>query len=315
MVRVGLVVAIVLTPAWLERLIALFGPSSIEMFDLPMREWLRNPVAIPAIVASVPVLLVLAVWMRTWPPLRIGQGWSFWNRKTRDRRFSRRTPVRAMTQMMLVQAVRSPSVRYAAVLLGIVAFMLFWVPPRTGIALVAMTAFVTPMSGFFNLYGWDSRYYHLWLASGRTLSEWTVAREMAALVQFVVFGYAGGIVLGLHGVVSRETGRGLAALPLACIAVGLWLGPTVSRFVATPQDGEVGVAAKKNRSSRAFLPPLLAAVTGAGLALVMIPVARAGFWWADWVLALGLLGAALAPGTHRGTWTPGLRERFAVTFR
>ena len=307
-------------PLGLHSIGPLFGGESFSPLDLPALRWMRAPLGPVGLFAIAGLCLSLAVWVRARPMPR---GITF--RRTRSRgirtptrasksAYSRRPAIRAMLRMMIVQAARQPTYRYSAAVL--LFFSLVAVAFGGGSnGPVAFFAFGGPLTLFFNLYGADGSYYALWLGSGRTLREWTLARQLFVLVYYTLFGSVGVAVLVGSGTLALHRLPLFLPLFLQAPLIALIAGPAVSRFVVTPQAREIVRAKVAGRSGRSFFAPVASAVT-AGLVIAPgLLFIQAGWWPVNYAVLCALAVTAVATRPYRSPWTLAFRERLATAFR
>ena len=289
-------------------------------FDWPLLNFVNSTAGPLLTLAAAAATLALALWMRTWRPLRIS--FHLPNPLGRRRRGSGRgvrfrggRPELVMLRMMLVQATRQSSFRYTALMLVLLGGLGTILPTGTGVVLVLLSGFIGPVTNFYNLYGADSKAYQLWLGSGRTLGEWTRARQLFTLCHTALFVYGGGLILLLGGTIPAHAAPGLLALPIATGAIGVLAGPMLSRFVLSPHSTEVGFRSRTNSSSRGFFATAAAVSTGIAVLAPGVPIAFTSFWWLDWAAAIVLTAAVFVAGPSSAVWTPQLRTKMASAFR
>ncbi|MBI2767731.1 MAG: hypothetical protein HYX53_17685 [Chloroflexi bacterium] len=318
--RVGFFLAMVTIPLWTGAVAGLFAGGNIDPSELPALRWMREPGGSAVVVGAAGLLFGGAAWIRARPR---PHGFGFNLRRVRPARVA---PVRAATafaggpvlgvilRMMAVQATRRPVYRYSAAILT-ASLALSFVTGGASNGFVVFAAFAAPMSGFFNLYGADAPYYTLWLASGRSLGEWTLARQLFFASYYLLFG---GVALGAGVVFLDLPPRGVAlVLPLflATPLVAILAGPPVSRFVVTPQITEISQRKTAGRSPRTFVSPVAVAIAAAAVLGPGIAFLAVGLWEANWVMLGALAAVVLLVRPWRGEWSPALRERMAAAFR
>lgn len=219
-----------------------------------------------------------------------------------------------MLRMMILQAARRPTYRYAAGLFILLSGLAL-VANGVGNGFLFFLAFVQPLMGFFNLYGADSAYYALWLGSGRSLRDWTLARQLFSLIYLGLFGGAGLAVGVWTGTMGAQ--RLPVYLPLfgEATLVALLVGPAVSRFVVTPQASEIVRAKTSGRSSRSYLSPFAVGATAVAVGTPGLLLIHLGWWPLNYAIFCALGATVAIARTYRRAWTHGFRERLATAFR
>ena len=316
-VRIGLTVGLISLPAWVSLVTPFIpwsrfdplGPSTVDAANGAMGVFLAGTAALG--------LTALAIWLRTCRGLRVGF-------RLPSRRSERaQKPLRfhggraeyVILRMMLIQASRQATFRYAAGLLLLFGLLGRILPGGTSVGLILLSGFLAPVTAFYNLYGADARSYHLWLGSGRALEEWTRARQLFNLCYIAIFLYGSGLLLVVGGRIPLSAVPGLLALPIAAAAIAIAAGPSVSRFVVAPQSAEVGFKSRSQSSPRAMFATFAAVITGMVVLIPGIILAQGEYWWICWLLALGATVAMLATLPFQASWSPELRTRMASTFR
>ena len=318
-IRVAVVLVFVVAPFGLGFAAEWLAIGTGDIFSLPLLRWTNSPLAAPTIAGCVAAGLALAGWIRSRRAPRWLRGFAgmlrLYRIATPDASFGSGTPEVAMFRMMVVQATRLSGYRYAVLLMFIFGAFAAVLPEGPGPSLLLFSAFFTPMNALYNVYGGDSRHYVLWLASGRSLSEWTVARQAFHGCHFLLFSVAGITVVGLTGGASAGILGGIAAGSIIALEIALLAGPPISRFVVTPQTMELAVRGRGQSSSRTWVSATLACGTGVVAAALALPAAMLGAGWVGWGVAV-LLGAVIVvTRPARGRWTWALRERMALAFR
>ena len=315
--RLGFTFVIILMPVLFQQVANLFGFGDFDLFGLDGLPFVNSARGTALIAASTSVLFGAALWVRTWPGWRLALPWSSGRpaRAPRPVRFVRGSIPLAMLQLMALRAYRIPAFRYSLALLALFGFMLSWLPPSSGAPLLIIAGFLSPLAMFFNIYGQDAAYYALWLASGRTLHQWTLARLTFATVNLALFSYIALTILSVAGVPPSGWTPALTAVPVLAAALGITLGPVVSRYTLTASVTEVGSRARTSVSARSFVPGVGAALV-AGIATgTVIGMIVSDIGWLAWPLALTALAGSMALSLEGAAWSPHFRLRLANSFR
>jgi hypothetical protein len=272
-------------------------------------------------LAGAAALVLGAVWVRARPTPQgfvFSFGRSLPHRAMREpvarAAFEQRNTIGAMLRMMLLQSTRRPIYRYQAGLL-LVFSVLSFIANGAGSGFVVFLAFVTPMSGMYNLYGADAPYYTLWLGSGRTLSEWTLARQLFFSTYFLIFATVGAVVVFASRSIPLSYLPGAVPLIFEAPLLAMLIGPAVSRFVITSHVTEISQRKTAGRSSRSFISPLAASATAVVVAAPGAILIFLGLGLLNWLVLAALAAAVLAIRPHRADWTPPFRTRLAQAFR
>jgi hypothetical protein len=318
-VRIGAVLLFISLPVLLGVGAQVFSIGTGDLFTLPLLRWGNAPLAPLAVFSGAAVMIVGATWVRScrapgWlralsrvsPAISVASpSVSF-----RDMR-----PVFAMARMMAVQATRLSAYRYAVLMLVITSVIVVVWEGGPGFGLLLFTVYLTPMNGLFNLYGADSRHYALWMASGRSLDEWTRARQLFYAGYYVLFGGVAFLVLGLSG---RATGvflAGVVPAAVVALAIGLAVGPAVSRFTITPMELDVSTFSRRGSSGRGWVGTAAAGGAGMAAAAVTVPWPFLGLWWVPFLIAAAACVGCATIRAQPGAWSVTLREQMALAFR
>jgi hypothetical protein len=290
-----------------------------DLFTLPLLRWANTAGAPPAVFAASALMLLFATWVRScrapgWLRAlsRISPAVSFASPSVS---FRNKRPVFAMARMMAVQATRLTAYRYAVVMLVVTSVIVVAWDGGPGVGLLLFTVYLTPMNGFFNLYGADSRHYALWMVSGRSLEEWTRARQLFYGGYYALFGAIAFLVLGLSGRATATALAGMVPAAVVALAIALTAGPAVSRFTITPMQLEVSTFSRRGTSGRAWVGTLCAGASGGVAAAVTVPWAFLGLWWVSLLVAAAVCVTAIALRSQPRTWSVSLREQMALAFR
>ena len=250
--RIGFSVALLTLPVWSAAIVRPFYAGSFDVFLLDGLSWANRPIGPTASVVAAFTLFVFAVWARTW------RGWSLrlpglphpGLALGRSRFTSARAEIR-MVQMMAVRASRTTSYQQAALFVGVLGVLTFWVPAPGIVPLMVGICFVSPLLTFFNLYGQDSTHFNLWLMTGVSLQEWTRARQFFSAGYLLMFSYTGLMVLTATGTFGLHTAVLISPIPAGCAALAIIAGPRVSRFVVSATENRDGQ--RRSGSARAMV--------------------------------------------------------------
>lgn len=315
--RLGLTFIVILMPVLFQQGAGFLGLGEFDIFALDGLPFVNSATGAGIVAAATAVLFGAALWIRTWPSWRFELPWLRQRTGAAPKtvRFVRDRAAIAMLQLMALRAYRIPAFRYSVALLGLFGFMLTWLPPQSGAPLLIIAGFLSPLAMFFNLYGQDAPYYALWLASGRTLSEWTRARLAFAVANLAVFSSISFALLVVAGVPPRDWTVGLAATPVIAAAIAITIGPAISRYTLTASVTEVGSRARSSVSARSFIPGVAAAATAGLSATIVVPLILADIGWLAWPFAATVFPAAILLPANSTAWTPRFRLRLASAFR
>ncbi len=323
--RVAFFLVMLTIPLWAGLAAAYVGLGDFDPLAVPTRSWM-NRIWTPAALAAASLLFIsLAIWVRSRPQPR---GFNLRRRfhRVRPRRTSvpaaettpqvlaQRAVLPAMLRMMIVQATRQSLYRYSAGLLLVFSVISF-IGSGAGTGFVVFAAFITPLSGMYNLYGADAHYYALWLGSGRRLDQWTLARQLFFLIYYLLFAAIGVVVVFAAGPLPLGLLPGVLPLPMQAPLVAMLIGPSVSRMVITSHNTEINQRKSTGRSGRSFLAPLFGAVTVIGVGAPGMGLAILGLWPLNWLVLAALVAAVVFVRPYTGHWTPRFRERLAIAFR
>jgi hypothetical protein len=319
--RVAFFVLMFTIPIWAGVAVSVLNLQDTDPLSLPLLERLREPLTPLVLLAGAAALVLGAVWVRARPTPQgfvFSFGRSLPHRAMREpvarAAFEQRNTIGAMLRMMLLQSTRRPIYRYQAGLL-LVFSVLSFIANGAGSGFVVFLAFVTPMSGMYNLYGADAPYYTLWLGSGRTLSEWTLARQLFFSTYFLIFATVGAVVVFASRSIPLSYLPGAVPLIFEAPLLAMLIGPAVSRFVITSHVTEISQRKTAGRSSRSFISPLAASATAVLVAAPGAILIFLGIGLLNWLVLGALAAAVLTIRPHRADWTPPFRTRLAQAFR
>lgn len=316
--RAASILALVLVPFATGAIAELFSAGSADVLRLPLLDAVNHPAAPFGIFAGVAAVAGLGVFIRS----RRAPGWlrklprlaaPRWT--TRGASFAGNRVVAAMLRMMVVQALRQPTYRFATLMVAVFSFITLFFHDGPGPGLLIFHAFVPAIMGMYNLYGSDAGHYTLWLGTGRRLAEWTVARQLFFAAYMAVFSTLAITVLTISGVLDAELSSALVAGGLTALGLGWLAGPAVSRYVLSPQASELGRRRRVGASGRSWVSLAAAAATAAAAIVASAPALLLGWWWAAWPFPLLLGFAILVTRNGEAEWTAELRGRMAQAFR
>lgn len=316
--RVAYVLLFVGLPWLLSAAGRLFNVGDIDLFALPLLAWARSPAAPFAILAAAAAMIGLSAFIRSRRPpawlRRLSESMRLPRFNAGTVSFGHAGAAVTMFRMMAVQATRIPAYRHSALMFVVFAALALAFRGGPFATIVLATAFYAPISGLYNLYGADSRHYVLWLASGRSLRDWTAARQLFFASYFAVFTVPALAVLAAGGR-RPELVLGLAPAAVLALLIAAIAGPLTSRFVISAHVKEVGRRARPTQSGRSWVAAVCTALTAAGAGGLGVAAAVSGLWWALW-LAVPILGVVLGVvRPARTPWTWELRDRMALAFR